>query len=305
MYDIVIIGAGPAGLTAAVYARRAGKSVLVLEKTGFGGQITYSHKIENYPSHASISGTELADMMVEQALSQGADVELEEALSVTKSDDGSFLVKTDFSEYQAKAVIIATGAKHRHLGVEGEENFVGGGISFCAVCDGAFYAGKEVAVIGGGNSALIEAALLSETCKKVTIVQNLSYLTGEQKLIDALTEKENVEIILDTTVEKFTGDGDLEAVVLKSAKDGSLSEIKPDGVFVAIGLAPDTEAFRNLTALSEQGYINSDERCLTDTEGVFVAGDCRTKSVRQITTATADGAVAALAACAYIDGKKA
>ena len=304
MYDIVIIGAGPAGLTAAVYARRAGKSVLVLEKAGFGGQITYSHKIENYPSHASISGTELADMMVEQALSQGADVELEEALSVTKSDDGSFLVKTDFSEYQAKAVIIATGAKHRHLGVEGEENFVGGGISFCAVCDGAFYAGKEVAVIGGGNSALIEATLLSETCKKVTIVQNLSYLTGEQKLIDALTEKENVEIILDTTVEKFTGDGDLEAVVLKSAKDGSLSEIKPDGVFVAIGLAPDTEAFRNLTALSEQGYINSDERCLTDTEGVFVAGDCRTKNVRQITTATADGAVAALAACAYIDGKK-
>lgn len=305
MYDIVIIGAGPAGLTAAVYARRAGKSVLVLEKAGFGGQITYSHKIENYPSHASISGTELADMMVEQALSQGADVELEEALSVTKCDDGSFLVKTDFSEYQAKAVIIATGAKHRHLGVEGEENFVGGGISFCAVCDGAFYAGKEVAVIGGGNSALIEATLLSETCKKVTIVQNLSYLTGEQKLIDALTEKENVEIILDTTVEKFTGDGDLEAVVLKSAKDGSLSEIKPDGVFVAIGLAPDTEAFRNLTALSEQGYISADERCLTDTEGVFVAGDCRTKSVRQITTATADGAVAALAACAYIDGKKA
>ncbi len=305
MYDIVIIGAGPAGLTAAVYARRAGKSVLVLEKAGFGGQITYSHKIENYPSHASISGTELADMMVEQALSQGADVELEEALSVEKSDDGSFLVKTDYSEYQAKAIIIATGAKHRHLGVEGEENFVGGGISFCAVCDGAFYAGKEVAVIGGGNSALIEATLLSETCKKVTIVQNLSYLTGEQKLIDALTEKENVEIILDTTVEKFTGEGDLEAVVLKSAKDGSLSEIRPDGVFVAIGLAPDTEAFKNLTVLNEQGYISADENCLTDTEGVFVAGDCRTKGVRQITTATADGAVAALAACAYIDGKKA
>ncbi len=305
MYDIVIIGAGPAGLTAAVYARRAGKTVLVLEKAGFGGQITYSHKIENYPSHASISGTELADMMVEQALSQGADVELEEALSVEKSDDGSFLVKTDFSEYQAKAIIIATGAKHRHLGVEGEENFVGGGISFCAVCDGAFYAGKEVAVVGGGNSALIEATLLSETCKKVTIVQNLSYLTGEQKLIDALTEKENVEIILDTTVEKFTGEGDLEAVVLKSAKDGSLSEIRPDGVFVAIGLAPDTEAFKNLTALNEQGYISADENCLTDTEGVFVAGDCRTKGVRQITTATADGAVAALAACAYIDGKKA
>lgn len=304
MYDIVIIGAGPAGLTAAVYARRAGKSVLVLEKAGFGGQITYSHKIENYPSHASISGTELADMMVEQALSQGADVELEEALSVEKSDDGSFLVKTDFSEYQAKAIIIATGAKHRHLGVEGEENFVGGGISFCAVCDGAFYAGKEVAVIGGGNSALIEATLLCETCKKVTIVQNLSYLTGEQKLIDALTEKENVEIILDTTVEKFTGKGDLEAVVLKSAKDGSLSEIRPDGVFVAIGLAPDTEAFKNLTALNEQGYISADENCLTDTEGVFVAGDCRTKGVRQITTATADGAVAALAACAYIDGKR-
>ncbi len=305
MYDIVIIGAGPAGLTAAVYARRAGKTVLVLEKAGFGGQITYSHKIENYPSHTSVSGTELADMMVEQALSQGADVELEEALAITENADGTFLIKTDFSEYTSNAVIIATGAKHRHLGVEGEENFVGGGISFCAVCDGAFYSGKEVAVIGGGNSALIEATLLSEICKKVTIVQNLSYLTGEQRLIDALFEKDNVEIILNTTVEKFTGEGDLETVVLKSATDGTISEIRPDGVFVAIGLAPDTENFRNLTALNEQGYVNSDERCLTDTEGVFVAGECRTKSVRQITTATADGAVAALAACAYIDGKKA
>lgn len=301
MYDIIVVGAGPAGLTAAVYARRAGKSVLVLEKAGFGGQITYSHKIENYPSHQSISGTELADMMLEQALSQGAEVELEEALEVTKNEDGIFTIRTDFSTFECKSVIIATGAKHRTLNVEGEENFIGSGISFCAVCDGAFYSGKEVLVIGGGNSALVEATLLAETCKKVTIVQNLSKLTGEMKLQEALNSRDNVEIIYSTTVKAFEGDGELQAVVLKSEIDGTESKLSPDGVFVAIGLAPDNEVFKTLTALDSYGYVVASEACTTDTEGLFVAGDCRTKQIRQITTATADGAVSALAACAYID----
>lgn len=300
MLDIIIIGGGPAGLTAATYACRAGKSVLVLEKAGFGGQITYSHKIENFPSATTISGTELADKMVEQAIAQGAQVELEDAQSLTKNEDGTFNIKTDFSEYDAKAVIIATGAKHRTLGVEGEENFIGAGISFCAVCDGAFYQGQEVAVIGGGNSALVEASLLAEICKKVTIVQNLSYLTGEQKLIDALSKRDNVEIILNTTVESFKGNTELEAVVLKS-EDGTTTEITPQGVFVAIGLAPDNKAFEAFTVLDKWGYVVADEKCLTDTKGLFVAGDCRTKQIRQITTAAADGAVAALAACSYID----
>lgn len=299
MYDIVIIGAGPAGLTAAVYARRAGKSVLVLEKAGFGGQITYSHKIENFPSAQSISGTELADKMMEQAISQGADIELEEALEIEKTGEG-FLIKTDFSEYDCKAVIIATGAKHRTLGAEGEEKFVGSGISFCAVCDGAFYEGKEVAVIGGGNSALVEASLLAETCKKVTIVQNLPHLTGEKKVAEALLNRDNVEVIYSTVVDSFKGDSDLEAVILK-AEDGSLSELPVDGVFVAIGLAPDNKAFEAFVSLDKYGYIDSDETCTTKTEGIFTAGDCRKKQVRQITTAVADGAVAALGACAYID----
>lgn len=304
MTDIVIIGGGPAGLTAATYACRAGKTALVLEKASFGGQITYSHKIENFPSALSISGTELADKMMDQAISQGAQVELEEALKIEKNADGTFTVTTDFSKYDCKAVIIATGAKHRTLGVEGEVNFIGNGISFCAVCDGAFYAGQEVAVIGGGNSALVEATLLAETCKKVTVIQNLPHLTGEKKVADALTARNNVEVIYSTVVEKFTGDGELATVVLRNTETNEISEIKPQGVFVAIGLAPDNKAFENMTALDKTGYVIANEACTTDTEGIFVAGDCRTKQVRQITTATADGAVAALAACAYIDNAK-
>lgn len=302
MYDIIIIGGGPAGLTAAVYARRAGKSALVLEKASFGGQITYSPKIENFPSAVSISGTELADKMMEQALSQGADIELEEAMSVEKTGD-SFKVVTDFSEYESKAVIIATGAKHRLLGVVGEENLAGKGISFCAVCDGAFYADKEVMVIGGGNSAIVEATLLAETCKKVTVVQNLPYLTGEKTTADALVARDNVEVIYSTVVKEFKGENELEAVVLKS-DDGTEHTLAPDGVFVAIGLAPENTAFENLAELNEYGYVKADENCLTKTEGVFVAGDCRTKVVRQIATAAADGAVAALKAVEYIDSKK-
>lgn len=299
MYDIIIIGGGPAGLTAAIYARRGGKSALVLEKASFGGQITYSPKIENFPSLVSVSGTELADKMMEQALFQGADVELEEALSVEKAGD-IFKVTTDFSEYEAKAVIIATGAKHRLLGAEGEENLVGKGISFCAVCDGAFYKDKEVMVIGGGNSAVVEAALLAEICKKVTVVQNLSYLTAEKTTADSLIQRENVEVIYSTVVKEFVGENDLEAVVLKK-DNGEEITLKPEGVFVAIGLAPENSAFENLAQLNEQGYIVADESCLTKTEGVFVAGDCRTKQVRQIATATADGAVAALKAIEFID----
>ena len=304
MTDIIIIGGGPAGLTAAVYACRAGKTVMVLEKAGFGGQITYSHKIENFPSALSVSGTELADKMMDQAINQGAQVELEEALEIAKNHDGTFTVTTDFSKYDCKAVIIATGAKHRTLGAPGESDFIGSGISFCAVCDGAFYAGQEVAVIGGGNSALVEAALLAETCKKVTIVQNLPYLTGEKKVADALLSRQNVEVIYSTVVERFEGQGELTSVVLKNVDTGEETAIHPDGVFVAIGLAPDNKAFENITALDSIGYVIATEECTTDTEGVFVAGDCRTKKIRQITTATADGAVAALAACNYIDSKK-
>ena len=300
MYDIIVVGAGPAGLTAAVYGLRAGKTVLILEKGAFGGQVTFSPKIENYPGMTQISGNELADKMVEQALYQGADVEVEEVYEI-KNGDGFKTVVTDMGEHQAKAVIIATGAAHRRLGVEGEEKFIGEGISFCAVCDGAFYADKEVAVIGGGNSALQEALSLSEICKKVTVVQNLAFLTGEGRLAELVEKKDNIEVILSHTVERVLGEDVFEGIVIKG-EDGEKT-LKADGMFVAIGLSPATKQFENVTALDKWGYIVSDEGCTTDTEGVFVAGDCRTKAIRQISTAASDGAVAALAAVKYIESK--
>ena len=300
MHDIIVIGAGPAGLTAALYALRAEKKVLLIEKETFGGQITFSPKVENYPGFSEISGNEFADKLLEQVTAHGADIELAEVTEV--KDNGSFKkVITDFGEFEARAVIIATGARHRHLGVEGEEELIGEGISFCAVCDGAFYSGRKVGVVGGGNSALVEAMMLSETSSEVIIIQNLSTLTGEVKMVRALEKKENVKMIFDTVVEGFEKESVLTGVKLHNTKTDEHYTLPLDGLFVAIGHAPENEAFKNLTALNEYGYIVSDEACLTDTEGVFVAGDCRTKSIRQITTATADGAVAALAACRYID----
>lgn len=302
MHDIIIIGAGPAGLTAAIYARRASKSVLILEKSSFGGQMTFSPRIENYPGFVSISGTELADALVEQALSQGAEVELEEVSSIVLNPDGTKTVKTDCGEHSARAVIIATGAKHRLLGAKGETDYIGNGISFCAVCDGAFYAGRNIAVIGGGNSALQEALLLADLCSSVTVIQNLESFTGESRLVEQLNAKPNVKAIFGTTVSEFYGEnGELKGLVAKRVSDGSESRLDFDGVFVAIGLAPDTELAEGVAERDKFGYIVSDEKCLTATDGIFVAGDCRTKGVRQIATAVADGAASALAAVSYLD----
>lgn len=302
MHDIIIIGAGPAGLTAAIYARRASKSVLILEKSSFGGQMTFSPRIENYPGFVSVSGTELADALVEQALSQGAEVELEEVSSIALNPDGTKTVKTDCGEHSARAVIIATGAKHRLLGAKGETDYIGNGISFCAVCDGAFHAGKNIAVIGGGNSALQEALLLADLCSSVTVIQNLESFTGESRLVEQLNAKPNVKAIFGTTVSEFYGEnGELKGLVAKRVSDGSESRLDFDGVFVAIGLAPDTELAEGVAERDKFGYIVSDEKCLTATDGIFVAGDCRTKGVRQIATAVADGASSALAAINYLD----
>ena len=301
MYDIIIIGAGPAGLTAAIYARRANKSVLLLDKAAFGGQITFSPKIENYPGFESISGSELADKMVEQALSQGADVEVENAIGIRNNGDTKTVLTEDGNEYECRAVILACGAKHRHLGLENEEKFIGDGISFCAVCDGAFYANKTVALIGGGNSALQEAILLSETCKKVYVIQNLDFLTGEKRLQEILEKKENVEVICGTVVSAIADTPEFSSITLKRVSDGSTSELALDGMFVAIGLVPENDAFSDLADLDAAGYIDSAENCLTKTPGVFAAGDCRKKAVRQVATAIADGAVAAIAACRYLE----
>ena len=299
MYDLIVIGGGPAGLTAALYARRANKTVLVIEKGSFGGQITYSPKVENIPGFTEITGNEFGEKMVEQVLAQEADVECAEVLEIK---DGVYkTVVTDSGDFIAKAIVIATGAKHRLLGLPGEEKYIGEGISFCAVCDGAFYEGKEVAVIGGGNSALQEAILLADLAKKVTVVQNLDFLTGEKKLQDKLATKSNVEVILGTVVDSFIGGDSLEGIRIRKEADGTVRDLMVDGVFVAIGLVPQNEVFAGLVPLDGRGYIISGEDCLTGTAGVFAAGDCRTKAIRQVTTAVADGAVAALAACAYAD----
>ncbi len=299
IYDILIVGAGPAGLTAAIYARRAGKSVLVLEKDTFGGQMTFSPKLENYPGFESVSGNELAQRMLEQAMALGVDVDMD---TVTGVENGP--VKTVTGEngrYEARAVIVAAGARHRRLGLPREEDFIGNGLSFCAVCDGAFYQGGHVAVIGGGNTALQEILLLSETCGKVTVVQNLAFLTGEQAMIDRVLARPNVEILYSTVCVGYEGEEALSGLRLRSELDGSESRLAVDGAFLAIGTEPENGAFAALAPLNEFGYIVSDESCLTPTEGVFAAGDCRTKRYRQIATAVADGANAALNACRYLD----
>ncbi len=301
MYDIIIIGAGPAGLTAAVYALRADKSVLIFERGAFGGQMTYSPKIENFPGTVSASGTEIADKLVEQVINLGGEFEIGEVLSV--SDKGQTKkVIADSGEYETKAVIIANGVKHRMLGLDGEEALIGDGISFCAVCDGAFYKNKNVVVVGGGNSALQEAILLSDVAKNVTIVQNLARLTGEVRLQNLLAEKENVNVILNSIViEYLKNSGSFCGVKIKNTDSEEISDIITDGVFLAIGLIPENDAFSALTELDSRGYFASGEDCITKTEGIFVAGDCRAKRIRQVTTACADGAVAALAACEYLD----
>lgn len=301
MYDVIVIGGGPAGLTAALYSLRADKTALIIEKGGFGGQITHSPKIENYPGFEQISGNELADKMVEQVLAQGADVELTEAHGVEKSGDG-FVVHTEDGDFEGKTVVIATGAKHRQLGIEGENELVGEGISYCAVCDGAFYKGKHVAVIGGGNSALQEAVLLSEGCSRVSVIQNLGFLTGEERLAAKLRDRGNVDFTFNTVVCGFESEnGQLKAVRLKNTETGEENSLHLDAIFVAIGLVPENGEFADVAKLDGYGYIDSDETCTTRTAGVFCAGDCRTKGVRQIATAIADGAAAGLAACRYID----
>ena len=298
MYDIIVIGGGPAGLVAAIYARRAKKSVLVIEKSIFGGQITFSPLVENIPGFNALSGNEFAEKLVDQVIALGADFEMCEVQKIKQGDIKT--VVTDSGEFEGKAVIIATGAKHRRLGLANEENLIGNGISFCAVCDGAFFTGKKVAVIGGGNSALQEAILLSSQASEVYVIQNLDFLTGEASLQEQLKAKPNVKIILGSVLIEYLGKDEITGIRIKSEKDGEESEINLDGVFLAIGLVPQNEPFADVLPLDERGYAKSDENCIIG-NGIFTAGDCRTKKIRQVTTAAADGAVAALAACDYIE----
>lgn len=300
MYDIVIIGSGPAGMTAAIYALRADKKVLVIEKETFGGEITHSPKVENYPGYNEMSGNEFADKLLDQVTLLGAEIELDNVTDLIKNEN-CFTVKGENAEYEAKAVIIASGSKHRRLGLDGEDDFVGHGISYCAVCDGPFYKGMEIAIIGGGNSACQEAVMLSEYCKKVTMVQDMPELTGEPRLRKIIEQKANIEVITGVTVTALMGNDELDSIEITSKADGTKTVLKLDGIFVAIGQVPENQAFSKLCELDGRGYIAADESTCTKTPGVYAAGDCRTKSIRQIVTATADGAVAAIAACKFIE----
>lgn len=302
MYDIIVVGGGPAGMTAALYAQRNGKRALVIERAGFGGQITHSPKVENYPGTIQMSGNEFADRTLDQILAQGAEIEFENVTAIEDQGDRKIVVTEEGGRYEAPAVVIATGVKHRMLGLEGEEELIGEGISFCAVCDGDFYSGQTVCVAGGGNSALQEAILLTEKCKEVIVLQDLPRCTGEQRLQDVLFSSPNVRLFADTKINRLlTESGAFRGVEIENRTTGKKQLIPCDGMFVAIGLIPENEPFKALADLNRYGYFDSDERCETRTPGIFVAGDCRSKGVRQLATAIADGATAALAACRYIN----
>ena len=301
MYDIIIIGAGPAGLTAALYARRAGKHVLLLEGNSYGGQITLSPRVENYPGFAAISGTEFSDALLSQVLALDTETDFKVVTGLARCEGGYRVLCDDDSELTAKSVIIAAGVHHRPLGVEREEELVGAGISYCAVCDGAFYAGAKVAVVGGGNTALGDALQLAQSSETVYLIHRRSEFRGESGLVEKLREKENVIFVTPAVVTALHGEAELEAVTLKNPQTGETQELSVAGLFVAVGQIPQNEAFADLVECDEAGYILADEAMATSAPGVFVAGDCRQKQVRQLTTAVSDGAIAALSACSYVD----
>ena len=298
LYDIIIVGGGPAGLTAAIYARRAEKSVLVLEAAAFGGQISYTDNIENYPGISSVSGADFADALYAQAKSCGADMKIE---SVSAVKDGK--IKTVISskgEYSCKSVIIASGQKSRHLGADGEQRYIGSGVSFCAVCDGNFFRNRDVCVVGGGNTALRDALYLSSICKTVYLVHRRAEFRGEKLLVSQLEKKPNVVFKLNSTVQRIDGAESVKSVLLDNGS-GEGERLSVSGVFVAVGQMPHNEPFSDVLKLDAAGYAESGEDCRTELSGIFVAGDCRAKPLRQLATAVSDGAVAATQACEYID----
>lgn len=299
-FDIIVIGAGPAGMTAALNCLRAGKSVLVLEGESFGGQIALSPRVENFPSYRNVAGAEIMDKLYEQITEWGAQTEFENAQSVVKDGD-SFVITTDYAQYRCTSVIIATGCKHRHIGVEREEELVGSGVSYCALCDGAFYSGEDVAVIGDANTALQYALLLAGYCKRVHICALFDKLFADKALIDLVMAKDNVDVTYNISLKEFIGEDELSALRFENTITHAEHLVECKCAFICVGQIPQNEPFRGLVELDGKGYIVADESCATSCEGVFVAGDCRTKKIRQLTTAAADGTVAAYAACAYVD----
>ena len=300
-YDIIIVGAGPAGLTAAIYARRASKSVLVLEAKAWGGQIVNTPDVENYPVVAHISGFDFANRLYEQAIALGAEVKLEKVVGLEDRGEEKTVVTTAGS-YAARAVILATGSENRRLGVEGEEALIGRGVSYCATCDGNFFRKKDVAVVGGGNTALEDALYLADLANKVYLIHRRDSFRGEDSTVEKLKRRENVEFVYNSTVTKLLYERRLTGLEVTNKLDGSVRAIEVKGLFVAVGRIPENENFRGLIDLDQSGYAVAGENCHTRTPGVFVAGDNRTKEVRQLVTAAADGAVAATEAVKYLNG---
>ena len=326
MYDVIVIGAGPAGLSAAIYAQRAGKQVLVLEGKSYGGQIINTSKIENYPGIQEVSGFNFATGLYEQAKATGAEISYEKCLKIEKvnSDTQSveaaeiekpqkestepdvekragFVVSCKSKQYTAQSVIIAVGAVNRKLGLEKEEKLTGKGVSYCATCDGAFYKGKNVAVVGGGNTALEDAIFLSNYCSNVFLIHRRDTFRGEKKWEMLLRERDNVHFYLEQTVSELVGEERLQGLKLQHIATGEETSLEVEGLFIAVGQKPATSDFTSLLETDQGGYVTAGENCQTSIPGIYVAGDCRVKQVRQLTTAVADGSVAALAACAYCE----
>lgn len=295
-FDLIIVGGGPAGLTAALYARRAGKSVLLLEKERFGGQIASSPLVENYPGIPAVSGAALADALYEQAAALGTRIELEEVLEV-QNEAARKTVVTEYGTYFCSALILATGMKHRRLGLPREETLAG--ISYCAVCDGSFYQGRDVAVCGGGNTALSDALFLSDLCRQVTVIHRREEFRGDHLLETELTKRPNVAFVLSSIITELRGEKELTGLLLRDTRTGEERVLPVSGLFEAVGQMPERRLSESLVAVDEAGFVRAGEACTTALSGVFVAGDCRTKEIRQLTTAAADGAVAALAACRF------
>lgn len=299
MYDIIVIGAGPAGMTASIYARRALKKVLVLEAVSYGGQIINTLDIENYPVEAHISGFDFSTKLYNQAVDLGAEFIFEKCIKIEKKNS-SFDVFTPNCKYQCKSLIIATGTENRKLGLDREHEYIGKGLSYCATCDGAFYKKKDVAVVGGGNTALEDALYLSNICNKVYLIHRRNEFRGDNSVVDKIKGKNNIDIIYNSNVTKLIGDERLSSIEVSNT-DGSIKEIFVSGLFVAVGKIPENEIFKDLIKMDENGYILASENCHTNIDGIFVAGDNRTKLLRQLVTATSDGAVAATEAIHYLE----
>ena len=282
--------------------RRAGKQTVIIEGSTFGGQITSSPNVENYPGIASVSGSEFSMNLLDQATKLGAETVMEQVTGIVDGENGVKVIHTTGKEYRCRSVILATGVTHRHLGVPNEERLTGAGVSYCATCDGMFFRGRDVAVVGGGSTALQDAEFLSDYCRKIYLIHRRDEFRGEENIVKRLEEKENVEFILSTTVRDIIGDQTVERLILNNKKTGKEYKLEVSGIFIAVGHIPQNEIFADIVRLDENGFVLAAEDCVTSHPGIFAAGDCRTKEVRQLTTAAADGAVAALAACKYIAG---